>query len=655
MSDVKTLTANPVRVLVVLNDQVVMNQVFQHSPISLGRMMDNDIVLPFEFASRYHCEIRNQNGFWSVHDLKSKNGVATSSGQRRTAIALGDGGEFMIDQMKVRLLVEASVEISQDFTPLPGAGQTEPGTRVALPMDREQPAIRGTSTVWTPSAHELLAQGPSPVLNFDLKQGLLSESPAGKSIQASVLWHDQLLEVREFAVGELVTLEIGHERVDFGVVQSGRTCLRLHKGMRVVGESSSSHMLYIQTGEIKAIDVGHNCRVHFRFVPQSRSIPLTPAFGIDPKMVDPLLISGAAHGVFALAVVLAPNTRTDSKQFNPADPPERFAKIVLPEPVPVATPAPTPEPVAIATPTPAPTPIEVAKVEPTPRPEPVKPPPKLVRKIVVDKKRRAPALARRETQAAPAPRPSQPTRIDPPPSRAPASTVAVAEPVVEAPPAPTPQPFQARSVGALKALAILRPTGVQAALANVDQIRVARAGETRSGSSDLVGARQVQGTGQMISNLSTVAASAQAPAGRGAGIALSPGRERYNTGGLASGTGRRRVLGTVVGGATYTDLTKNEGLTKEQVMKVVSQHTGLIQQCYERSLIENPDLVGRAEFEWEISAKGQVSNVRVKETTLRGADQLLSCVRGVFAKMSFPQAKNGEATTPSIGLPFGRL
>ncbi|MBK7890165.1 MAG: AgmX/PglI C-terminal domain-containing protein [Bdellovibrionales bacterium] len=114
-------------------------------------------------------------------------------------------------------------------------------------------------------------------------------------------------------------------------------------------------------------------------------------------------------------------------------------------------------------------------------------------------------------------------------------------------------------------------------------------------------------------------------------------------------------MGSVIGGATYSESTKTEGLTREQVMKIVQKHQGQIQQCYERSLMDDANLAGRAEFEWEISAQGSVTSVSVKESNLRNGEKLLDCVKGVFKKMAFPSAKNGASTTPTIGLPFGRL
>src|SRR6185295_7562044 len=41
----------------------------------VGRGSDNDVVLPDVSVSRYHAEILREPDGWSVHDLKSTNGV----------------------------------------------------------------------------------------------------------------------------------------------------------------------------------------------------------------------------------------------------------------------------------------------------------------------------------------------------------------------------------------------------------------------------------------------------------------------------------------------------------------------------------------------------------------------------------------------------
>jgi hypothetical protein len=115
-------------------------------------------------------------------------------------------------------------------------------------------------------------------------------------------------------------------------------------------------------------------------------------------------------------------------------------------------------------------------------------------------------------------------------------------------------------------------------------------------------------------------------------------------------------MGSVIGGANVTEIAKTEGLSREQVTKVVQKNQTQIQQCYDASLKNDPQLKGRADFEWQISAKGVVApaSVIVKQTNMVNAEALFDCVKGIIGKMSFPESANGEPTTPTIGLPFNK-
>ena len=68
----------PVEVCILRDGKALMTQVFQHTPIRFGRILDNDIVLPFDGVSRHHCELRFKGGKWTLEDLKSLNGVSVN-------------------------------------------------------------------------------------------------------------------------------------------------------------------------------------------------------------------------------------------------------------------------------------------------------------------------------------------------------------------------------------------------------------------------------------------------------------------------------------------------------------------------------------------------------------------------------------------------
>jgi outer membrane biosynthesis protein TonB len=81
---------------------------------------------------------------------------------------------------------------------------------------------------------------------------------------------------------------------------------------------------------------------------------------------------------------------------------------------------------------------------------------------------------------------------------------------------------------------------------------------------------------------------------------------------------------------------------------------GDIHRCYERALFNDANIVGRVEYEWEINPGGSVASVSVKRSEVANGDFLNSCVMGIFKKMKFPTAKNGQSTTANIGFPFGK-
>jgi hypothetical protein len=130
----------------------------------------------------------------------------------------------------------------------------------------------------------------------------------------------------------------------------------------------------------------------------------------------------------------------------------------------------------------------------------------------------------------------------------------------------------------------------------------------------------------------------------------------FGTAGLGTGTGQRGVKGAVVGKPQLSSGSgRTEGLSREQVLKAMQPHLGKIQSCYERSMLSDPNLAGRIDFEWTIAAGGSVKNVIIKKNSVAGGEQLGECVVGVIRSIKFPQATNGEETTPAIGFPFGRL
>ena len=130
----------------------------------------------------------------------------------------------------------------------------------------------------------------------------------------------------------------------------------------------------------------------------------------------------------------------------------------------------------------------------------------------------------------------------------------------------------------------------------------------------------------------------------------------YGTEGIGTGTGKRGVKGAILGKPNITmGSGKTEGLSRDQVLKAMQPYLGKIQSCYERSLLSDPNLSGRIEFEWNIAPSGAVRSVDIKKNSVAGGEQLGECVTGVIKGIKFPTATNGQETVPDVGFPFGRL
>lgn len=675
------ILSESIEVEILRDGQALMTQVFTHSPIRFGRILDNDVVLPFDSISRNHCELVFREGSWWVIDLKSLNGVKVG-GERVNAYRFGAAGVFGLKPFEIKIrnikrdlsgvhVTESGLPIikDDDLTPVAETPVPVRPTKAPSRNDVKPTAVPPASPEQADQPHEL----NRPMVNIDALVLLSRTHPQidrskDRALQVVVFWHDVMLNSTEFLPGEDIEVYLSDTQevpLRFGDVGDQQADLKMPRGFELVAKTPQALKL---THFSHIIANGpSNMTILFRFVPTSRVrregiIPM-----IEDSLVDPLVISGAIHGSIAIATfTMVPAQRPDlSKE------PVRLAKIVQPTPPPVAVASPTPPP------TPAPTPL-VAEATPPPTPAPTP----LVVQATPPPQPTPPRVAQSTPASKPTPRRDLPKRKEPP-----RVAKQQEEPEVQAPPAPQKEvakttselpakenpappgpkstqpanlqtaeakPFEAKSVGALKTLSLLS-TGLPPAPGA--QSIVVRKGPPASG--------PLGGGGGGSGESGTAAILSQLPASKGGGdpsgveggtaLAVSSGGAGYGTKGYAGKAGTRGIKGSVVGGATFTNISKQEGLTREQVMKVVQRHHSQIQQCYERSLLDDPAIAGRAEFEWEINPQGTVDTVSVKESTLRNGEKLLSCVKSVFRRMKFPAATNGASTTPTIGLPFGRL
>ena len=63
--------------------------VYEVAAVIDGRLVDNDVTLPFDFISRHHCELRFDHGMWVAIDLGSKNGLLNPANMRVDELVAG--------------------------------------------------------------------------------------------------------------------------------------------------------------------------------------------------------------------------------------------------------------------------------------------------------------------------------------------------------------------------------------------------------------------------------------------------------------------------------------------------------------------------------------------------------------------------------------
>lgn len=99
-----------------------------------------------------------------------------------------------------------------------------------------------------------------------------------------------------------------------------------------------------------------------------------------------------------------------------------------------------------------------------------------------------------------------------------------------------------------------------------------------------------------------------------------------------------------------------QGLTKDEVGKVIHAHLSEVRYCYESAMLRNPDVEGKLIVNFTIGGTGYVRTSAVKNSTLADA-QLDDCILRRLGKWEFPKPKGGvnvAVTYPFIFKTLGR-
>ena len=130
------------------------------------------------------------------------------------------------------------------------------------------------------------------------------------------------------------------------------------------------------------------------------------------------------------------------------------------------------------------------------------------------------------------------------------------------------------------------------------------------------------------------------PGGRGLG---GPGKGGLGGGeGEGTGDGEKKIAG---GGASKP----GQGLTPEQIRRVVLSRQGAFQACYELALAKDPDAKGGVTIAFSVTPGGSVASASVATSSL-GNPRVEGCMLRQFNRLKFPTAD--KATGASFPFMF---
>ncbi len=90
---------------------------------------------------------------------------------------------------------------------------------------------------------------------------------------------------------------------------------------------------------------------------------------------------------------------------------------------------------------------------------------------------------------------------------------------------------------------------------------------------------------------------------------------------------------------SYEAVNVSDGLTKDEVGKVIREHLGQVRYCYESALARSPGLEGKLLVGFTVGADGTVKDTQTKESS--GNPGLDQCIQSRLLKWKFPKPRNG--------------
>lgn len=666
---------------------------FKSNTLVIGRDDDCDLIIQDKSISRKHLRIDIDIDKFYVTDMGSSNGTFVDNEKIEGRVRVNTETHIRAGKITIQVVTPEVKKVELDVK-LAAKGYTK-SNEEASEITLSKIAIHVEELLEkTSNTEDVMAMIDKDFIDELTKNHQNNDKFISKKIESLVLWNKTIFHMQEFGhqdtivVGPTYTDSIHIPSVPFrwslSTYEINEAVFSVPRNLNVfairgnkflskeqlvsekrIREDKNSIQIQISHYDVLRVEIDENTQLYFRYVPSTVELESKKFMNPDELMKKAILTSFVLNLTLALIFFLIPKGDLTTEQ-KPKEP-ERVAKLIVEEKPPVVVPPPEippplppepppPPPEEVKPPEPKPEPpkpepppkVEPPKPKPKPKKEPPAPPPKKVEKAPPPKPvQKATEVVSKPVAPAVKPQPAQ----NPQGNNKPAAPAPVVKPQPPAP--PPPKPVDISKLGALAAISGMK-LDARSTKTAPQNINIAQnTANTNTGAE--------VGMNSMTSDLKNQAAeAAQSNASKASGPIKTKGTGSVGTGfgtsGLGTGTGQRGVKGAVVGKPQLSSGNgRTEGLSREQVLKAMQPYLGKIQSCYERSMLSDPNLAGRIDFEWTIAPAGAVKNVQIKKNSVAGGEQLGECVVGVIRSIKFPTATNGEETSPAIGFPFGRL
>lgn len=132
--------------------------------------------------------------------------------------------------------------------------------------------------------------------------------------------------------------------------------------------------------------------------------------------------------------------------------------------------------------------------------------------------------------------------------------------------------------------------------------------------------------------------------------------EGYQAGGEIGAVGSDGLSGQGDGwlSLNLSEALVEEGLSRDEVGRVIHAQISEIRYCYESSMLHKPDIEGKLTIDFTIASSGRVRTANVKESSVRD-ERLNECILKRLARWEFPKPKSGVEVAVSYPFIFKRL